>query len=428
MGRVKVVALLILFITALNSTGLASSNSFLIHHKEIRRFTVSQTEGLIEHLPVIISDNSDFSQLGFPGIGTYEHPYIIEGLSIVNNDRCIAIANTDSHFRIQNCDLLGTAMDGVIRLENTTNGIIEDCCIEGGDLGIYMDHCASIDILNNAIAGAIGAGICVLNSDYDITMSDNRVFNSQTGIYMDQADSCIIARNRVYHNIFGIFLSYGSQNQINQNSIGWNIGDDGSGVVIERNAYDGGSDNNWNDNSWTDFRSYETWYPISGPALAQDNNPTGLYDIRAPIITVSGSSNVVQGNSSAVLKWTFVETFPTSFRMYQNGVISEEGYLLSDVITTPLGLLSAGQYNFTLLIQDCVGYVESLQYHISVVSTPDLDDPFLLSMIICMGIVASIIVILPLDYRRRKRKYLKTDEVENEMEEEKEFDISELLE
>ncbi|MFW9953827.1 MAG: hypothetical protein ACFFD3_04665 [Candidatus Thorarchaeota archaeon] len=45
-----------------------------------------------------------------------------------------------------------------------------------------------------------------------------------------------------------------------------------------------------------------------------------------------------------------------------------------------------------------------------------------------MGIFASVIVILPLDYLRRKRKIEKTDEIDKEKEEEWDFDLSELLE
>ncbi len=428
MGRLKIAGLIILIIIAPNPTGSAYLTPPIIQHEEVRKYTASLTEGLTQHDPVAIFENNDFSELGFPGLGTREHPYIIEGLRIINNDRCIAIANTDSHFRIRNCDLLGTAMDGVIRLEDATNGIIEDCCIEGGDLGIYIDHCASIDILCNAIAGAVGAGICVLNSDYDITISNNRIFENPTGIYLDQSDSCIINMNRIYCNTMGIHFLEGSDlNEIHSNSIGWNVGPI-DGYVEVRNGYDDGTENNWDGNSWCDYRSYNTWYPVGGNAEARDNYPSHLTDLSSPVITTTDIDTVNMGNTSAVLSWNIVEDFPVWFELYQNDIITDAGYITGEIITQPLGVLTRGEYNFTLVIRDGVGYVESLQHHISVVSAPDFSNPFLLSMIISGGIVATIIVILPLDYLRRKRKSVKIDEVENEKEEEVDFDISQLLE
>ena len=58
----------------------------------------------VDSAPIVITDNTNFTTLGFPGAGTKSDPYIIEGLKINSTDDCINIKDTTAHFIIR--DLL----------------------------------------------------------------------------------------------------------------------------------------------------------------------------------------------------------------------------------------------------------------------------------------------------------------------------------
>jgi len=210
---------------------------------------------------------------------------------------------------------------------------------------------------------------------------------------------------------------------VGQNSVGWNIGSD-NGVVIPRNAYDSGINNFWDGNRWCDYRFSGIGYEISGDSFSVDANPSLLLDFSAPTLTVSDVKSIVRGDSDAVLNWTIVDEFPVSYEIYHNEEIIKEGYLTNDFITQPLVTLLYGLHNFTISVGDGVGYIETLQHFVNV----NIEESVVVSLIVSVGIIASVIVILPLDYLRRKRKSEKAILREKENSEDSKFDISELLE
>lgn len=80
------------------------------------------------HDPILITSDADFVNQSWPGSGTLEDPYVIEGLSIsVSHDQgyCIEIKNVQSHFVVRNCFLYGTSYTSAIVLRDTMNGLIE---------------------------------------------------------------------------------------------------------------------------------------------------------------------------------------------------------------------------------------------------------------------------------------------------------------
>ncbi|MFW9926537.1 MAG: NosD domain-containing protein, partial [Candidatus Thorarchaeota archaeon] len=312
------------FFILLSSTTWLFSYISVPPHREPNRFTVSQGIELTEHDPISITDDSQFSEMGFPGSGTNEDPYVIDDLVIVDEDSCIRISGTISFFTIRNC-FLTCPNAGVIQLENVYNGIIEDCRIEGGEFGISFRNCGYIEIVGTIISGSLPAGIKVSDSNYNISISHNRIFGCETGIFVENTENCIIHMNRIYYNRFGIHLVEDTYNNIiTQNSLGWNnnqgnrFGDNIDGG----NAHDSGSNNYWDGNSWSDYRSWYVWYEIGGGSdpqdLPRDLNPSSLFDLSSPVITISEIDIVIEGNSSAFLSWTINEEFPVSFELYQN--------------------------------------------------------------------------------------------------------------
>jgi hypothetical protein len=362
--------------------------------------------------PIVIQYENDFRQLGFLGSGTQEDPYIIANWIIESNGNCISISYTQSHFRVRNCILINGGFEPAISFQNVSNGIIEDCEIIAGD-GITFRNCASIDLVGNVIAGPRGPGVYIVDCDEEISISDNRIFYCETGIFVENTDSCIITMNRIYCNRFGIHLLADTQfNVIGQNSLGWNENQDNrfQDGIDGDNAHDAGNENHWDGNRWSDYRSYSTEYDIGGPAFALDHFPSPLTDFSAPVITSSDIDTVIQGNTSAFLIWTIIEEFPFSYEIHQNGIIIDEGYITSEIITQPLGLLPYGVYNFTILVTDGVGYVETLQRTISVVNDYGMNEPLVYSLILSVGIFAGAIVIVTVDHHRTKKR--KNDELE----------------
>lgn len=420
MRRLVVPLIAILFILILVSPTALSSTASTRIHEEQSKFIVSQNEGYTHHDPISILDNGEFSQSGFPGSGTYEDPYLIEGLNITNNDRCIWISNTDSYFRIRNCFLLGVALDAPLRLENVTNGVFEECIIEGGDIGIYLQQCSSIIIRGSTIAGSHAMAILVERCDNNITISDNRIFECLGGIYVDFSHSCVISRNRIYCNTFGINLTgETSHNEVYQNSLGWNI-HQFAGVAIINNANDFGSNNTWNGNSWCDCST--SLYYIRGEANSYDDSPSPLIDTVAPVISGSDMNTISEDNISAILSWNIIDAFPVSYEILQNGVTVDSGYLTRN-LTWRLESLSLGNHIFTILVSDGFGSIATFQNIVNVVLPLHL----YYTLVLSVGIFAIPIVLVTIDYLRMKRKDRNMDASEDETSKEKPFDISQLL-
>ncbi|MFW9793481.1 MAG: hypothetical protein ACFFEE_04200, partial [Candidatus Thorarchaeota archaeon] len=233
-------------------------------------------------------------------------------------------------------------------------------------------------------------------------------------IFVENTGNCIINMNRIYYNRFGIhLLDDAYSNMITQNSLGWNYneGNRFGDNIDGGNAYDSGTDNYWDGNSWSDYSSLDAWYDIGGGSdpqdLPRDLNPSSLFDLSSPVITISEIDRVIEGNSSAFLSWTINEEFPASFELYRDTIVIDEGYLTTDILVQPLGSLNYGTYNFTILIRDAVGHIETLEHEIQVVS-PVIEGLLNLSF----GVWICIFMILPLDYLRRIRKRKMTDELE----------------
>ena len=95
----------------------------------------------IDHDPINIGSDSDFSDLGFPGSGTNDDPFIISGYSISNPyGNVIEITNSDSYFVIRNNKLNNSIPEwgSGITLINTNHGTIENNIISECFNGIWL--------------------------------------------------------------------------------------------------------------------------------------------------------------------------------------------------------------------------------------------------------------------------------------------------
>ncbi|MFW9916100.1 MAG: nitrous oxide reductase family maturation protein NosD [Candidatus Thorarchaeota archaeon] len=172
------------------------------------------------HQSIFVNSNANFSATaaieGWTGNGSATNPYIIEGLSITSssNETLIRIQNTDVHFQIINCHLVG------------------------GGYGLYFTNVSHGEILQTNISNAAIYGMYLYES-HNNTMINNTITQNMDGMFLFASDNNTLADNRIINNShWGIHtfrigwhtnpfsINYGSFNTLIGNFIS-NNGDDG---------------------------------------------------------------------------------------------------------------------------------------------------------------------------------------------------------
>lgn len=107
------------------------------------------------HGPIIIQ-HDNFT--GWPGSGTPESPYVIEGLNITADTTCIAMWNTSSHYVIRNCyfHYTGTGFGASpIWLYQSNNSLVENCYARTHWYAVQVEYSHNSNITNSEIVGTI---------------------------------------------------------------------------------------------------------------------------------------------------------------------------------------------------------------------------------------------------------------------------------
>jgi len=247
--------------------------------------------------PVVIESNTDFENQGWPGNGSMNNPFLIEGLEIELSDysTCIDISHTSVYFEIRNCnfsyqysgayyqELMGIG----VQLDHVSNCTIVDCNFFNLDFGIDAQFVNDSLFMNNTVRNC-DQGVNLASAGTSI-VDQNRILFNREGLKLDGTSTCTITRNLVaYNRDIGIELDYGDiQNRVFNNSIAYNQ------VFLnepEHNARDYGDDNIWDDNvslgnAWSDYTG-EGAYSIEGLANSVDRYPTiAHFDLAGPEIS-----------------------------------------------------------------------------------------------------------------------------------------------
>ncbi|MCE7749435.1 MAG: right-handed parallel beta-helix repeat-containing protein [Candidatus Heimdallarchaeota archaeon] len=160
----------------------------------------------VSHSPIVISSDDDF--LAFPGSGTLEDPFLIEGFNITSsNPFGIHISSTTKYILIKNCfidvSLIGIliedVLDGSVRIED--NIIVDSEDMNGHGIVIYIAR--EVVLKNNFISNHASSGFVLAGADYCYILNNSFTFNGQTGMEV------------VYVNTLGIF-----ENECNDNAKG----------------------------------------------------------------------------------------------------------------------------------------------------------------------------------------------------------------
>ena len=248
------------------------------------------------------------------GEGTYSEPYVIEDLEIDGGGlgSCILIENSDVYFKIENCTLYnsGGSPNAGIHLYNVDNGKLIDNNCSSNYSGIMLSNFSDNNTISGNSADHNGCGIFIAGG-YSNTVSGNSAsYNNYSGIYL---------LGGTYTNISGNIVSYNNQNGLTffafsndynnitenifkENSLyGVSIGDgDDNNIYLNCfsgngiNAYDGGSNNRWDNgtmgNYWSNYTGLDVDgdgigdvpYNIKGSAGSQDRFPLMKCPISTP--------------------------------------------------------------------------------------------------------------------------------------------------
>ena len=175
--------------------------------------------------------------------------YIIENVTINGQNlgygACIEIKNSVVQFSIKNCTLSypGSSL-ACIKLENVTNGRIENNTCRYSPYGIFLNNSVSVNVVDNIFSYCNSRGFYLVNSNQS-NFSDNIIKNGGFGGYIDDSNNnqfidnyisdcnqgyyLLSSRdNDIYYNTIvncnynGIFMNAGHDNEISNNNISCN--------------------------------------------------------------------------------------------------------------------------------------------------------------------------------------------------------------
>ncbi len=161
------------------------------------------------HDPIVITSNQDFVDQGWPGNGTENDPYLIEGLSIASDETCVSISSTDVYFNISDCYFSYSSDEGLgtgVSLDTAQNGVVENCKFVNLYNGIWLTGSDNQIIAFNEIAVAeyANANIRLHNSDHCEVYNNSIVEGGTYGIRVISSVDALIANNSLYNELYGM--------------------------------------------------------------------------------------------------------------------------------------------------------------------------------------------------------------------------------
>jgi parallel beta-helix repeat protein len=355
------------------------------------------------HNPILITSNDDFETQGWPGSGTPEEPYVIEGLSISGaSDAGIDISFVSAHFVIKNC-LITSCQSGISTVYTGNATIANNTCNNNVGGGIYLrEESNNITIINNT---------CNLNqmgiyfwswygSSTNVTVAGNTCDdNSDTGIFLDKAVSVIVANNTCYGNGKGISPHYATFVILENNTTyggQYGIKIDGSTDVSVRQNIMRGSHYAAQDTdggNFFDSNYYHDYYGLDENDDGIGDTPydrNGVFDIHPmmfppgygpPTINHPNDIEIESGSTGHSIVWTssplypYLGLFPYHYELCMNGTSIGTGSTTTAEVY--LDGLDIGLYNYSIVITDDDGHSIADTVFVTVADTipPYVDSP-----------------------------------------------------
>lgn len=269
-------------------------------------YNIPQTilgDSYVKHDPIVINNNSDFSDQGWPGSGAFDDPYVLESLNITADATGINIKNTTVYFEIRDCMVSSAnpSSSHGIMLNNVTNGLVQDCRVTRHSRGIYLSHSAGCRLSNNTVLDNLGGGLYLKDSS-SCLLTDNFVSNNSVddiyavgGIYLENTNDTVLSHNRASTNEgrgFYLKSSYGCK--LNHNTAHANYF---SGFFVFVSEDCNLTDNTAFNNSVDDFYSYGGFYIWNAHHNRLVNNTS--YNNSGPGFTLERANNSTLRNNTA---------------------------------------------------------------------------------------------------------------------------------
>ena len=305
------------------------------------------------------------------GQGTPIDPYLINDIEVNTNNlgNALTIQNSKNvFFVINNSEFIAGDDYSALELSNTANGTITHSTFKESKNGIFLN------------------GGTMQN-----TISQNKIIENDYGIHFGSMSMAnMIMSNGISDNdVIGAFaVTTASNNMISMNYFLRNP------IHAEDNSSMG---NMWNltmmGNFWDDYTGEDNDtnsigddpYAITGEF--QDSLPIFNHD--PMIIPIMNHSYIVESTEN-IVNWTVFDffSFEASYEVYQNGelILSGSDWTPEEIIIDIDGL-DVGSYNFTLIVFDGLGGVNSNQIDVSVVNNNNM-------IYVFIGIIAIFVVIL----------------------------------
>ena len=163
--------------------------------------------------------------------------------------------NTVTFFYISDLYISGngtySANKGCINVESSTQVLIERCfCTASSRMGIRINNCSKVTIMNNRCFANYHNGIMVRGTSYDVSVRGNTCYDNVTvatscGIGLYGATGCVIADNICYGNaLHGItFEASADRNVVIGNNVydndasGISLHTSGSNLIVDNRVY-----------------------------------------------------------------------------------------------------------------------------------------------------------------------------------------------
>lgn len=180
------------------------------------------------HGPILINSDSDFLNQGWPGSGTEEEPFVIEGLNITYEEECIVISNTRAFFELRDCLIVshGSYTDAAIEFENVTDATIQNCIVDSYQDGIHFMNVNDSHVLYNTVIQAGTAfefeyvNNCEILNNYAEGVN-RAIWNWGYGFRVYYSSHCIVhnntANDRYY--LIAITLAWSTQCELTENRV-----------------------------------------------------------------------------------------------------------------------------------------------------------------------------------------------------------------
>jgi len=239
---------------------IISQSTIAINSQENSSSRIITKLNFITHEPLIIVQDSDFEV--FPGSGTIDDPYIIEGYNFTNTGFYgVYIEGTTKFFIVRNCyfslsyygivvnatsssntrieqNVFWDCVVGIVNQESTLSIIEENECYDCTDgililsslycevtLNLFLNCHKGIEILDSArtnvmhnYAGNNEYGIYVIESDLSTFKNNTCEYSKIHGILIDNSYMCEVINNTCSNNRIGIYSTSSSTMNVENNT------------------------------------------------------------------------------------------------------------------------------------------------------------------------------------------------------------------